>query len=223
MQQGRDCDEHFDDEQGDWAAAIGEIMDEPGAEGADEGEASDDEGDDDGLQSAGDGVIVVAEPPEEAMLVAAIDECKDEVGPRLPAELPPPPPIDDDLARVPASAGNRRLSVGLGKSYLAFYDRPQQFYAVCMHADHARCRLTRARKPNRTNMAAGRPLGYLMAWLADAHMYASAEEHRQGCFPSVADRRAGRLQLHELEESDEMFELERPQRADTGSEPEGLA
>ena len=202
-------------------AALGEIMDEFEAEDEEEGEASADE--DDGVQCAGDGAPVVAEPSEETMLVAAIEECKDEVGPQVPAELPPPPPIAGMLPRALPAAGNLRVSVGLGKSYLAFYERPQQFYAVCMHAGHVRCRLTRTRNPDRVNMASGRPLGYLMAWLSDAHLYDSTDEHRLSCIPSLHDRRDARLKLHSLDGSGVFFAQERLQRADTDSEPDGLA
>ena len=88
--QDRDDEQNRDEEPCDWVAALGEIMDEYEAEDEEEGEASADE--DEGVQCAGDGAPVVAEPPEETMLVAATDECKDEVGPQVPAELPPPPP-----------------------------------------------------------------------------------------------------------------------------------
>ena len=219
--QGRDPEQNDDEEQCDWVAVLDEAMDESEAEGEEEGEASDnDEGD--GSQHGGDDAIVVADPPEESMLVATIDECKDEVGPPPPAEQLPPQPLADLHALQPI-ADNIRLSVGLGKSFLAFYARHQQFYAVCMHANHFRCRLTRTQNPARKHLAAGRPLGYLMAWLADATSYSSAEDHRLSCPPAIGDRRAARAHLHTLDGSEELFAQERDQRVDTDSEPDGLA
>jgi len=160
---------------------------------------------------------------DEALLVEAIDASRVEVAP-LPAAPPPPPPppipSEDARRRRPVADGNMRAAVGMGSSHIAYYHRPKQFYAVCLHAGHDRCRLTRTSNPSARSAASGRPLGYLMSWLSQAHLYSTADEHHHQCFPSFSDRRTARLELHAIPEAASLFAMERPKGDALDSEPE---
>lgn len=218
----------IDEEAPDWAVALEEIIDEDEGVSSSSSESEASYGGDHGQE---EGASEGANPKsDEGMLVAAIEEGQAEVAGAAVAQEeqamvaaamvePSRPPA---LARALPAAGNLRVCVGLGNSYIAHYERPKQFYAVCLHAGHEKCRLTRTSNPG-AQPASGRPLGYLMAWLDAAASYDDAFDHRQRCLPTCGDRRAARSRLHGVSGSGDVFARERPRRQDTDSEPEELA
>ena len=107
--------------------------------------------------------------------------------------------------------------------------RDGRFEAVCgcdHHLPNGRCRLTRTSVGNVDSPAQGRPLGLLAAWIEEASQFSSREEHSSAFslfLFSPERRRIGRVQLMRLPGPAALAALERVQRPDEGSEPEGWA
>lgn len=138
-----------------------------------------------------------------------------------PAPAPPPPlAAPEPRARSSASA---MVALPFGK--IAYYDSKKSFEAICRNPDHGKCVLTRsargkqvAGKPSR----AGRPLGFMAAWLQKAGDLGSKEEHwsHEAMHPSRAERIAARATLKQLHEGPELLSFERPKAEGERSEPE---
>lgn len=68
---------------------------------------------------------------------------------------------------------------GDGLAVFKFDASTQQFSAHCNFPSHGRlCRLRRTVKASTRNDAQGRPGGLLLAWVANAELYSSLEEHQ---------------------------------------------
>lgn len=104
------------------------------------------------------------------------------------AVLPPPEPEEPVPARRPpnhegrvrGSATVTCLTVG---GTIAFYPSKRAFQAICDHPDHGRCVVTRGTGPQSMGAdgypRAGRPVGFLAAWLAAGEGVATKAEHWQ--------------------------------------------
>ena len=164
---------------------------------------------------------------EETLLINAIEISQEEA-----QEHPPPDPA---LGRRPSmharsgrnrsAPGNLRIEVEGGS--LAYYAGSQQFNALCRNTAHVgECRMTRTKNADSTerNMAKGRPLGFLQAWLLAAEDYQTAEDHMKRCRPPQSERQFARGYLTILEGIEPFFAQERPARTELGedSEPEEI-
>lgn len=143
------------------------------------------------------------------------------------------PPVDAALAEARPVAGgggaegegpSRRpadeyFSVPGGE--IRFYSRTGRFVGHCENVAHGRqCRREKLSSSGR-NRPQGRPLGYLMAWLAQGDAHASQRDHMQGGAKiSLAERQAGREALRGINGSQFLFDAERPRRQGEGEEPD---
>lgn len=109
-----------------------------------------------------------------------------------------------------------------GFGVIRYYATRQEFVAHCTCVEtHHRCRLSRksteSLAPNRAGQ--GRPLGLLMAWLAQAGNYPDCHAHVRMPKPDLAARSAAREMLKAFEGSELLFEAERAQRGGEADEP----
>jgi hypothetical protein len=97
------------------------------------------------------------------------------------------------------------------------------------------CRINRVRLACKrgSNLARGRPIGFLMAWLAAASTKDDAASHKRMSNPrtrtpddlehfTLAKRESGRQWVVDRGGMTDLLGLERPQRPGEGPEPEGL-
>jgi hypothetical protein len=145
--------------------------------------------------------------------------------------LPPVPLVEDRFF-----GGNQQWPVPGG--FIVYNVRGDSLDAHCScnrHDDrHNPCRLNRTRSVCKRgiNKARGRPLGYLMAWLAAAHLKGSAAEHKDMTKPrlqtpvdlesfSLARREAGRQWIVDRGYTD-LLEIERKKLDSEPAEPVDL-
>lgn len=154
------------------------------------------------------------------------------------SDAPPPPPPRAEpsgghrAARSGAQGGakgSRDLMVQAYGGTIVHYNTTAEFVATCPNPGHGRCVLSRKSwnpEPGAIQKAGGRPLGFLVAWLACAAETATKEEHwsfRMLPLMSQAVRVASRLHLQsEVEGGREMAAFERPLADDEPEEPETL-
>jgi hypothetical protein len=149
--------------------------------------------------------------------------------PAAPA-VPPPPPFDEDGegVHVPYGRGGRGRGPGLqqfelpglaGDLRLDDSDSKNTLVAHCK-CGHGSCRMERTFNIKRNQLASGRPIGTLVAWLRRAEDCANRKEHKdmQVALTRV-ERRAARAWALTLPHLAPLFERERPPREDEGSEP----
>ena len=72
----------------------------------------------------------------------------------------------------------------------------------------------------RTPFSRGRPLGYLMAWLQEHYLHATANEHNENAVCVYVDRRSGRDMLKAIPGSAALLSNEAPLDDGEASEPE---
>ena len=116
---------------------------------------------------------------------------------------------------------------------IRFYKKTNNFTATC--ANHCKCVKTRqsgeskAASKTPSNLAKGRPLGFLAAWLAFGQEVSCDTKKKHWHPPTIikkcdlATRVVKRLELALLPGGDAMLAHERPTRAGEGDEPVGLA
>ena len=137
----------------------------------------------------------------------------------IPPVAPPPPIVEGGDA--PACEIVSPLGI------IRFYDKGKRFEATCPRADHVSggkpCRFTRYSKANK-NLAKGRPLGFMMAWLEAGRYMANHREHIDPLALSSlgrADRIRCRGLVNALPGGPVMLDKERPRRAGEPEEPMG--
>jgi len=177
-------------------------------------------------EQAGDGAGPA--PEEQSLVMTSVRAEGDVAAPpgssTDPPHVPPvPPPAAEPGRRARGNPDNITLNLPDGNS-IVYYAGPQQFYAICRH-NHAMgsmCRMTRTRRGQASKPAAGRPLGFLMAWLQAQDEYGTCSDHHDLCEPDLADRRGARALLHTIPAAELLFAKEREVRAalGEGSEPE---
>lgn len=208
---GNESEEDAGDAPGD--AGREELSDEDG-DAIDLWLNSDDGGDGDPLPSEG------TEEPEspahagQQQVAASSDE-------------PPPPLVGEDMPdrHQAAQRGSRRdaeVYFMVPGGDIRYYSKLNRFSAVCEHADHTgRCRREKVAHGSNASAGQGRPLGYLMAWLAAGEKHASRREHMAfETTISFEERAAGRAALRQISGAEQLFAAERPRRPNEGEEPE---
>jgi hypothetical protein len=132
----------------------------------------------------------------------------------------------DDVVRGSADAA---CKVPYGT--IRFYKNKGAFTAEC--SCHGSCVKTRqstasksmahAKNPSPNIRAKGRPLGYLVAWLAGAHNASNKEEHWAAANqPSFEARKDARARLAIYANGNSLLEHERPKHDGEDDEPEGI-
>lgn len=116
------------------------------------------------------------------------------------------------------------MEVELPNGFLRYYKATQVVVAHCAYHGEKACRLTRLMRGHKSALRAGqgRPVGLMLAWLADQHNHDANHDHVHMALPSFDSRAAeraaaaagGNAQLLAL-----MAE-ERPTREDEDQEPE---
>ena len=143
-----------------------------------------------------------------------------------PVPVPPQPPAAAAGKEPPVQPPQRReraeifLLVAGGK--LTYYVKGEFFTASCDCAGHDKCTLTRTAKAGR-KASQGRPLGFLMAWLAmGAACRHKAEHWNKANWPNQEQRAAARESLKRQPGGEALLAMERPLGPDEAEEPEGL-
>jgi hypothetical protein len=129
-------------------------------------------------------------------------------------------------AGAEAEAAND-VTIALGAyGHITFYKSKGEFYAYCAFDEHHEqsCRKVRVgmKAKAKNNPATGRPLGFLVSWLMEAHLFPTSADHRKHevwC-PSQEMRSAARDFLVALPGSAALFAFERLRRPGEGDEPE---
>ena len=101
---------------------------------------------------------------------------------------------------------------------LVYYAHSKEMACFYHHAHHSDCRRTRTTDPKKDKNK-GRPIGFLLAWLAKAGEHASQQDHVHKCPVSFEERVAARMNFMSLPRSEEFAENERPKRPDEPDEP----
>lgn len=150
---------------------------------------------------AGGAAAGVGEPPVVDGPGSADAGDTGEVAPAAPPLAgdapPPPPPAADQPAGVRGAATVTFLCPG---GSVSFYPSKGSFQAICEHPGHNRCVLTRTCKSHGFTPdglpKGGRPIGFLVAWLAAGETMGTKAEHwspaalRQDAGARAAMRRA---------------------------------
>ena len=157
-------------------------------------------------------------------------EQQDLVDAPLPApEAPPPPPpglerAEEARGRIRRAAREGpaqdtiRVDLPHGDGSLVFYHGTNALQAHCKWPSHGDCRKQRTIVPGR-RAGQGRPLGYLTAWLLDAHKHETQNEHNHRSVVTLEERQNARALLAGLPGSDDLFEKERPRADGEPDEP----
>ena len=142
----------------------------------------------------------------------------------VPAPPPPPPPPGQV---GPRSAATVTYEVPGGS--ISFYESKGAFQAVCENKAHGRCVLTRTRNSKGVTSdgfpRAGRPVGFLAAWLAHSPETATKTEHWEAArFQNTHTERAAlRATIVASGESGRLLvSCERPLAEGEGPEPATL-
>ena len=112
---------------------------------------------------------------------------------------------------------------------ISFYDSKNTFEAICRNPKHGKCVLSRTRNaakskdPNAVPKG-GRPLGFLGAWLLQAHCETKAEHWSYANLrPSREARGGARNFIKKAHNGMDLLSKERPQKTELeDSEPETL-
>lgn len=148
-----------------------------------------------------------------------------------------PPPMPPPPAAVVQAGGARKKprsnpeqGVGYPSGHVAWYASTRNFAAVCCNAQHGRCILTRRGGPDPAAVStprrrAGRPLGFLVAWLHAGPQCETKDDHMNFARLdlSLETRRAHREALRTHPGGPGILALERPRDADEPDEPEVLS
>jgi hypothetical protein len=137
------------------------------------------------------------------------------------APVAPPPPIVVEGRDAPT------VEIVSPFGIIRYYEKHKRFEATCPRFDHVSggkpCRLTRYSTANK-NLAKGRPLGFMLAWLeAGRHM----ADHHEHIHPlalaslGLADRIRCRGLINAMPCGPAMLDKERPRRAGEPVEPMG--
>lgn len=108
---------------------------------------------------------------------------------------------------------------------ITYYPSKRVFEAICRHPAHGKCVLTRT-SHGRGGAAsgAGRPMGFLAAWLERADQPSKAAHWApEVLHASAAARRAAREAVKAMPNGPALLSHERPKENAEDSEPEGLA
>lgn len=151
--------------------------------------------------------------------------------PPAPLRIDPPPVLapGPPPRQGPGSSRDKGLNmVVLTWGKISFYRSKRVFEATCRNPAHGKCVLTRTSGPPAgssapSNRRAGRPVGFLAAWLAKGGV-SSKEEHWSPDVlqSSLQARRAARRLVMSLPNGPELLLLERPKADGEASEPENL-
>ena len=146
--------------------------------------------------------------------------------------LPPPPDPRPDVIGL-REAFDRERMMGRARrdgmlvenGWIVYDEKRDDFIATCWGC-HVRCTKTKSahgRRPRwETKPAQGRPLGFLVAWLAKGHAFEDQAAHGELDAISFADRLAARARLPALADAPDLATMrghERPQRSAEGIEP----
>ena len=175
------------------------------------------------LEEAGSAPAVVAAPP--------LPPPPPPPAPEL--AIPHPPAIEFEEVAPPARASRNPADIVIGvrgSGVLRFYSNKRQIVAQCLSRGHGpNCFLTRTIEPSGSPAyaAQGRPMGFMLAWLAEAPPAISRFDHVHLFKPSyevrARHRERGMLQAAELPNLGDLFAKERPprQHLGEGDEPRG--
>ena len=161
--------------------------------------------------------VADAEAAPDAPLLGPVDEVPvvdvaEEAMPVDPPPLLPPPLVAADLPN--------RISLDVPGGSIVWYKSHNAFYGTCKGCGHGNCRRTRVATAG-SSPQQGRPLGALVAWLANQREAACAFDHKSFVYPGLAARKEGRRALKDLIGIDHIiWQRERAKRAGEDSEPE---
>lgn len=209
------CD--ADDDAGAGDEAIGEATDYEDDEG---------EGDDEASSEGGPGLFFNSD--DEALAPPAAEEPAEASSSgdaqMAPASALSAPTVAQPVRQVPrpqrASGRGQVADVqfAVPGGEIRYYARTRRFAAHCENAAHGNCRREKV-STGRPGRGQGRPLGYLMAWLAEAFEHDTHAEHMDNCvIISLERRQRGREALRAIGGSEELFAGER--QSDNEGEPE---
>lgn len=138
-------------------------------------------------------------------------------GPSGSSTDPPAAPGAQPAAPAMGDRGILYYSVPGGE--IIFYPQSNRFAAHCEHEQHGVCRRMKTASAGIPGSAQGRPLGYLMAWLAD-NAYDTHDDHL-ACthFIGLPERIQGRELLKTVPGCEALFAKERPLWPDEEEEP----
>lgn len=139
------------------------------------------------------------------------------------------PAYTDDEQEQPQPALAPRL-IGRGSpleswqtvhGLIKFVAAAENLVAHCANPAHGLCRCTRTVNSSEKRPSQGRPVGFLLAWLAAGDQFHSRAEHVAACRPSLEERRAARnFARQSVQGAASLFEKERAKHEDEASEPE---
>ena len=109
-----------------------------------------------------------------------------------------------------------RLDVTGGR--LVYYAESQDLKVFCTNAGHLNCEKKRTVKPG-GRKGQGRPIGFLLAWLACADSFEDARKHVHNCKPTLAQRKEARENFKTVSGWQALADKERERRVEEG-EPE---
>ena len=151
--------------------------------------------------------------------------------PNLPAnalapvevEAPAAPPAGRAARREVSARGKSEQTVSVPGGRVSFYRKGNFFQATCSNPAHLpKCVLSRSAEEGR-KPSQGRPLGFLVAWLAKGAELPDKSSHwNKDHWPSHEERLACRRQLAVVEGGEGLLLSERVQRPDEGEEPEAI-
>lgn len=152
-------------------------------------------------------------------------------GSPAPEQVAPPPPPPEPVALAGRRAGRRGVGdamVVFPHGKISFYGSKQVMEATCRVPEHGTCVLTRtvrARAGTEDDPApkAGRPLGFLGAWLLKASHVSTKQEHFATADCHLRDRVTARDYIKGCPNGHELLALERPQKPTEPEEPDSLA
>lgn len=180
-----------------------------------------------------EGEVGEVAPGAEAIAEVAPQPVVEEVIAPAPAHEPPPPPPPPPAVAAPAHRRHATVLLQAPGGRIGYFESKRSFEAVCENRLHGRCVLTRTRQSRGLTAEgfpkAGRPVGFLAAWLASGEGLATKEEHwRASCLaPSHAERLALRQAIRDSGDAGKLIlSCERPLADGEPEEPltlEGLA
>ena len=191
---------------------------------------------------------LVAANEENGDADAAVDSdtntAEAEAKAKAPAPVPEPDDSDDSSDSSSSSSsdsssdsgndtclrGSADVALKVPGGVIRYYANKNAFTATCSNPNHERCVLTRTALPaanvlstNPNVCAKGRPLGYMMSWLAMSESTADKAAHWSPArSPDFATRAAARARLADLPRGASLLAHERDLRAGEGPEPIGL-
>ena len=114
-------------------------------------------------------------------------------------------------------SGEEILRIDVPGGRLVYYAESQDFKVFCMDAGHLNCEKKRTAKPG-IRKGQGRPIGFLLGWLAAADNHEDASSHVHNCKPTLAQRQEAREQFKTIVGWQALADKERKCRDD--GEPE---